>query len=231
MNGVALRILLGDRAKYIGLIFGIAFSTMLMSNQISIFTGLMLRTAGQIIDAREADVWVMDPRVEYVDEIEPMTDMQLGRVRGVDGVDWAVPFFKGLTVAHARDGMLQQIILLGVDDATLTGVAPRLVLGSAENLKQPDAMIIDRAGFQFMWPGEAPGLGKVVELNDHRAVIAGISDASAPFTTSTPSSIPSTQTRGTTSAARASRCPSCWSMRGRGWTRVSSPSGSPPRPG
>jgi putative ABC transport system permease protein len=180
---VALRILLGDRAKYIGLIFGIAFSTMLMSNQISIFTGLMLRTAGQIIDAREADVWVMDPRVEYVDEIEPMTDMQLGRVRGVDGVDWAVPFFKGLTVAHTRDGMLQQIILLGVDDATLTGVVPRLVLGSAENLKQPDAMIIDRAGFQFMWPGEAPGLGKVVELNDHRAVIAGISDASAPFTT------------------------------------------------
>jgi len=183
MNGVALRILLGDRAKYIGLIFGIAFSTMLMSNQISIFAGLMLRTAGQILDAREADIWVMDPRVEYVDEIEPMTDMQLERVRGVDGVDWAVPFFKGLTVAHTRDGMLQQIILLGVDDATLTGVAPRLVLGSVEDLKQPDAMIIDRAGFQFMWPGEEPGVGKVVELNDHRAVIVGISDASAPFTT------------------------------------------------
>ena len=84
MNSVALRILLGDRAKYFGLIFGIAFSTMLMSNQISIFAGLMLRTAGQILDAREADVWVMDPRVEYVDEIEPMTDMQRGRVRGVD---------------------------------------------------------------------------------------------------------------------------------------------------
>ena len=60
MNGIALRILLGDRAKYIGLIFGIAFSTMLMSNQISIFAGLMLRTAGQILDAREADIgsWI-----------------------------------------------------------------------------------------------------------------------------------------------------------------------------
>jgi hypothetical protein len=55
MNGVALRMLLGDRAKYMGLIFGIAFSTMLMSNQVSIFTGLMLRTASQILDAREAD--------------------------------------------------------------------------------------------------------------------------------------------------------------------------------
>src|SRR5262249_51234234 len=55
------------------LIFGIAFSTMLMSNQVAIFSGLMLRTASQILDAREADIWVMDPRVEYVDE------MPLGR--------------------------------------------------------------------------------------------------------------------------------------------------------
>ena len=79
MNGIALRMLLGDRAKYIGLIFGIAFSTMLMSNQVAIFSGLMLRTASQILNAREADIWVMDPRVEYVDEIEPMTDTQLER--------------------------------------------------------------------------------------------------------------------------------------------------------
>ena len=78
MDGVALKMLFGDRAKYIGLIFGIAFSTMLMSNQVSIFTRLMLRTASQILDVREADIWVMDPRVEYVDEVEPMTDTQLG---------------------------------------------------------------------------------------------------------------------------------------------------------
>ena len=159
-----------------GLFFGIAFSTMLMSNQVAIFSGLMLRTASQILDAREADIWVMDPRVEYVDEIEPMTDTQLERVRGVYGVDWAVPFYKGLTVAHARDGLLQQVILLGVDDATLAGVVPHVVLGTVENLKQPDAMIIDRAGFQHMWPGEPLALGKVVELNDHRAVIVGVSE-------------------------------------------------------
>src|SRR6516225_9842290 len=125
----------------------------------------------------------MDPFAGSIDESEPRPATPLGRVRGVDGVDWAVPFLKGLTVAHTRDGILQQVILLGVDDSTLTGVTPRLVLGSVENLKQPDAMIIDRAGYQFMWPGEAPGLGKVIELNDHRAVIVGISDASAPFTT------------------------------------------------
>lgn len=183
MDLVALKMLFGDRAKYFGLIFGIAFSTMLMSNQVSIFTGLMERTASQILDAREADIWVMDPRLEYVDEIEPMTDSQLGRVRGVDGVGWAVPFYKGLTVAHTRDGQLQQVILLGVDDATLIGVAPRKVLGSIENLKQPDAMVIDRAGFEYLWPGEKLALGKIIEINDRRALIVGIVDASAPFTT------------------------------------------------
>jgi putative ABC transport system permease protein len=34
-----------------------------------------------------------------------------------------------------------------------------------------------------MWPGENQVLGKVIEINDHRAVIAGIVDASASFTT------------------------------------------------
>lgn len=183
MYGVALRMLLGDKAKYVGLIFGIAFSTMLMSNQISIFVGLMLRTASQILDVREADIWVMDPRVEYVDEIEAMTDTQLQRVRGVDGVDWAVPYYKGLTVAHTRGGSLQQVIVIGVDDATLTGVASKMLLGSVENLKQPDALIMDRAGYQFMWPDEELSLGKVIEINDRRAMIVGICDASAPFAT------------------------------------------------
>jgi putative ABC transport system permease protein len=183
MNGVALKMLLGDRVKYLSLIFGIAFSTMLMSNQVSIFMGLMLRTASQILDVHEADIWVMDPRVKYVDEIEPMTDIQLERVRGVPGVEWAVPFLKNLAVAHTRGGALQQVIILGVDDTTLVGVAPHLLAGSVENLRQPDAVIIDRAGYMFMWPGEPFTLGKTIEINDRRAVIAGICDASAPFAT------------------------------------------------
>src|SRR5262249_21219949 len=160
---VALRMLLGDRAKYMGLIFGIAFSTMLMSNQGSIFTGLMLRTASQILDAREADIWVMDPRGEYLDQIQPLTDTQLERVRRVRGVEWAVPPYKGIIVAPARDGLLQQVMLLGVDDASLTGVVRQLVLGAVENLKQSAATITHRAGFQHMWPGQTAPLGKVID--------------------------------------------------------------------
>ena len=183
MHTVALKMLVGDRAKYLGLIFSIAFATMLMSNQISIFIGVMQRTANQIVDVQEADLWVMDPRIRYVDEVEPLTDVQLYDVRGVKGVAWAVPFHKSVSLAHAADTLVQNVILMGIDDATLTGAPSRMLLGSVTDLKQPDAIVIDRAGYRSVWPGEPLQVGKELELNERRAVVVGICEARAPYVT------------------------------------------------
>lgn len=60
MNSIALKILMGDRAKYLGLIFGVTFATLLMAQQVSIFISLMARTASAIYAVSEADIWVMD---------------------------------------------------------------------------------------------------------------------------------------------------------------------------
>lgn len=183
MNRIALKMLLGDRAKYLGLVFGIGFATLLMSQQVSIFIGLMLRTASQILDVREADVWVMHPRVKYVDELEAMRAVDLARVRGVDGVRWAVPLYKGSAVIRSKEGLLQQVILMGLDDATLVGRPPRIVMGSLADLKRPNALMIDRAGYQFIWPGEPLRVPRVVEINDRRVEIAAIAKSSPPFVT------------------------------------------------
>jgi putative ABC transport system permease protein len=183
MYAIALKMLLGDRAKYLGLVFGIGFATMLMAQQSSIFIGIMTRTVNQILDVRDADIWVMDPRAQYLEEIEPLTDTQTMRVRGVAGVAWAVPFYKGLATLRSNDGVLQQAFVLGLDDASLAGAPPTIVLGDVADLKRPDAIMIDKAGFNFIWPGEPLSLGKIVEINDRRAVIVAISDAAAPFTT------------------------------------------------
>lgn len=183
MIRVALRMLTGDAAKYVGLVGGVAFAVMLMAQQASIFVGLMLRTAAQVIDVVDADLWVMDPRVLYVEEIEALPESALWRVRGVAGVDWAAPFFKGLAVARAPDGRLQQVFLLGVDDASLAGAPPRMIEGSVEDLRRPGAIVMDRVGALFIWPGEEPAPGKVLEMADRRATVVGIAEASAPFTT------------------------------------------------
>src|SRR5437764_7533266 len=74
MNFVAVQMLIGDRAKYLGLVFAVAFSTFLMSHQSSIFAGIMDRTTSQIKDIRDADIWVMDPKTQYFDEVTALTD-------------------------------------------------------------------------------------------------------------------------------------------------------------
>jgi putative ABC transport system permease protein len=185
MWAIALKMLVGDRAKYFALIFGIAFATLLMSQQVSIFISLMARTANQIIDVREADVWVMDPRVNYFDENEPLPDADLYRVRGVDGVAWAAPLIKTNVIFRTPDGLINQINLVGVDDASLIGAPRDWIEGSLDALREPDAIVLDRQGADFIWPERAGGsfLNLEGEINDRRVVVRGVADVSATFQT------------------------------------------------
>jgi putative ABC transport system permease protein len=60
-----------------------------------------------------------------------------------------------------------------------------MVLGSLAALREPDAVIMDVGGFRYLWP-DAPlesALGRVLEMNDHRAVIVGLCRASETFQT------------------------------------------------
>jgi putative ABC transport system permease protein len=181
MNFVALRMLTGDRSKYFGLIFAIAFCTFLLENQTSIFANIMLRTASQILDVTDAEVWVMDPQTEYWDQTKALKDTDLTRVRGVPGVAWAVRLFKGNPVAKTLNGKFAVSLLIGLDDATLSGAPRKMLLGSWERLREPDSMVIDQAGYVLLFPGEPLELGRTLEMNDHRVTLVGISDASAPF--------------------------------------------------
>ena len=181
MNYVSWQMLTGDRAKYLGLIFAIAFSTFLMSHQVSIFTGLMNRTRSQILDIRDARLWVMDPKTQYLDETKALTDQDLFRIRGVEGIDWAVPLFKGTSRAKIADGRFRGVILMGLDDATLVGVPRRLKLGSWDDLRAPETIAIDHSGYDFFFPGEPLTLGKTLDLNDHTVRVVAIVDSSAPF--------------------------------------------------
>ena len=181
MNFIALKMLTGDRAKYLGLIFAIAFCTFLLENQTSIFAGILNRTGSQILDVTDADVWVMDAKTEYFEQTKALKDTDLTRVRGVEGVEWAVNLFKANPVARTRAGKFAACILLGLDDATLTGAPRKMLLGSWQRLREPDSIVIDKAGYILLFPDEPLELGRELEMNDHRVTIVGISDASAPF--------------------------------------------------
>ncbi len=183
MNWIALKMLTGDRSKYFGIIFGIAFAALLMAQQSSIFVGLMRNTVSQIRDVQGFDIWVMDRNVQFIDDLKPMSDNELQRVRGVSGVDWAVKFYKGLGRAKLQSGNYQQVILLGLDDATFVGAPQQITAGSIDDLRRPDAVIMDESGWKYLWPTTPFEPGKVIEMNDHRAVIVGLCKSSPTFQT------------------------------------------------
>jgi putative ABC transport system permease protein len=190
MSWIAIKMLTGDRAKYLGIISGVTFAALLIAQQASIAIGLLLRTTAHIQDIADVDIWVMDPNVQFIDEFKPLTQNDLYRVRGVPGVAWVVPFYKGQGRLKLAAGELdkktahyQQSVVLGLDDATLVGAPREIIVGSLADLRQPNAVIIDENGYRYLWPNEPLTVGRELEMNDHRAVLVGICKASDTFQT------------------------------------------------
>ena len=146
MNYIALKMLMGDRGKYFGIVMGLTFASLIMTQQPAIFVGLMSRSFSFISDLGLPDIWVMDAKVQFVDDIKPMLDTQLYRVRGVSGVEWAVPLYKGLLKARLANGTFQTCNVVGLDDATLVGGPPVMLQGRLEDLRRSDAVIVDADG-------------------------------------------------------------------------------------
>ncbi len=183
MNRVALKMLMGDRAKYIGIVFGITFASLLITQQMSIFVGIMARTFGSIADLSQPDVWVMDPKVAMIDDIKPLQSTQLYRVRGIEGVLWAVPLYRGLLKARLSNGNFQTCTVTGLDDTTLLGGPPEMLEGRLEDLRLTDSVIVDIAGAtgRLAKPPSDPlarpsplRVGDTLEINDKRATVVGI---------------------------------------------------------
>jgi putative ABC transport system permease protein len=163
--------LVGDTTKYVSLVIGLTFATLLMTEQGSIFVGMMRRAYSTVSDVPAAKVWVMDPEVQYPDDLKPLKDTDLYRVRDVPGVDWAVPYFKGAGRARTPDGAFLTVNVIGIDYTSLIGGPAHMLKGKITDLWQPDAAIIDDAGAIRMGGVK---VGDVLELNDHRARIVGI---------------------------------------------------------
>ena len=188
MNFVAIKMLVGDRAKYLGIIMGLTFASLLITQQLAIFIGLMTRTYGAVTDMALPDVWVMDPKVQFIDDVKPLQDTELYRVRGVVGVEWAVPLYKGLIKARLDNGNFQTCNVLGLDDATLIGGPPTMVEGSLADLRRADSVIVDDVGAGDKLARVLPDgtkvplkVGDSLELNDHRAVVVGLCRVSRTF--------------------------------------------------
>ncbi|CAO4836356.1 MAG: hypothetical protein CNLJKLNK_00542 [Holosporales bacterium] len=177
---IALQMLIGDKVKYITMTAAVCFSTIIMTQQPGILVGLLSRTYSFISDTPGADIWVMDPGVSFVEDGKQNRAMNLNLVKGIEGIQWAVPMFKGMVLAKLPSGAMASVDMTGVDDATLVG-AP---LGIGENLskiKMADAILVEEGATKGQLKIKSPdgssrplAVGDVLEINDRRAAVVGI---------------------------------------------------------
>lgn len=187
MKRLALHMLMGDPAKYLAIVAGVMFASLLLVQQLCMFVGIM-RNMYSGISAVDADIWVMDSKVRFIDDSKPMTDGQLGRVRSVEGVAWAVGLYKGSLTAKLENGETEAVALYGLDNTTLVGGPAVTTDGSLADLRRSDAVVVDvkSAGDKLARVGpdgtRTPlKVGDTLELNDHRVVVVGLCDVSRGF--------------------------------------------------
>ncbi len=135
MIGIALKMLFGDIVKMLGLVMGIAFSTLLMAQQGGFFIGLISRAANTVTEARGVSVLGDGSQDRTAEGPTAMRDVELYRVRGVAGVLQASPLVQATTTLRTPQGRSSAAAFLGVDDASLLGINPRFVVGSPEDLR------------------------------------------------------------------------------------------------
>lgn len=184
---IALKMLFNEKIKFIGIVIGLSFASFIISQQSAILVGIVKRTFGFVIDTSQPNIWVVDPTVKYIDDIKALKDTDLYRVRSVDGVEWAVPLYKGNILARLRNGTIQTCILIGIDDATLIGGPPIILDGKLEDLRIPSAVIVSLTGAQTKLATVTKEetiplqIGDTMELNDNRSVVVGYCDVARTF--------------------------------------------------
>jgi putative ABC transport system permease protein len=183
MFGLALKMLFGDTAKYLMLIFGIFFATFLILQQLAIFCGLMRWTTATLKNVN-APIYVVDPQVTQVNETSPMRDTDVARVRSVSSVRWAMPLFTGIQRVKLDSGAFKIIQLVGIDSVSLAGAPQTLTAGKLSDLSLPNTVVIDELAVKFLSndPNKPIGLGDIFEINDTEARVVGIAKSMRSFT-------------------------------------------------
>ncbi|WP_256200077.1 ABC transporter permease [Verrucomicrobium spinosum] len=131
-----------------------------------------------------APIWVVDEKVEQVNETNPLRDTDVARVRSVDSVEWAMPLYSGIQRVRLQSGSFKIIQLIGIDPATLAGAPVKMIEGRLEDLRLPNTVIIDDLAVKRLAKvrGQAIKVGDVFEINDMEARVVGICEAMNSFT-------------------------------------------------
>jgi putative ABC transport system permease protein len=180
MPPLARRNLFHDKVRLVVTVTGIVFAVVLIVVELGLFVGFT-ETTSSLIDHSGADLWVTSRHVPYVELGVPFSERKLYQVRAVAGVQEAQKIITRWTDWKRADGRQESVQIVGINpDSTM--VRPwNLVQGTVEDLKKPDAVIMDEIYKDKLG---ASHVGELFEIRGHRARIVGFTHGIRSFTTS-----------------------------------------------
>ncbi|QEF99680.1 FtsX-like permease family protein [Stieleria maiorica] len=174
---LAYRTLLHDRGKLIAGLVGVIFSVVLVNIQGGLFFGL-INKASVLVDRSNADIWIGHRGMHNVDFAHPIPERWRHVVASVEGVEEVQPLRVEFGEMSLPNGAFENIVLVGVSDATDLGHAFRIVDGPENALDLLDAVIVDRCDSDKL---SEPVVGELREINGRRVRVTGKSSGILSF--------------------------------------------------
>jgi len=180
MPPLARRNLFHDKVRLTVTLTGIVFAVVLIVVELGLFVGFTVTTSG-LVDHSNADLWVTSKHVPYVELGVPFSERKLYQIRAVPGVGEAQKIVSRWSQWKRADGREESVQIVGINPDSVMEQPWNLVQGNVQDLKQPDAVIMDD---MYKDKLAVHHLGEVFEVNGRRARVVGFTHGIRSFTTS-----------------------------------------------
>lgn len=179
MPPLAQRNLMHDKVRLAVTLTGIVFAVVLIVVELGLFVGFTVTTSS-IIDNSKVDLWVVSKGTPYIEQGAPFSERKLYQVLATPGVAAAEKYIVRFTQWKTPGGAEESTQVVGFDPYSGIGGPWNLVAGNVEELKTPDAVILDELYKKKLGVTK---LGETFELNGRRARVVGFTRGIRAFTT------------------------------------------------
>jgi putative ABC transport system permease protein len=169
MPPLAQRNLFHDKVRLTVTLTGIVFAVVLIVVELGLFVGFT-QTTSNLIDNSGADLWVTSKNVTYVEQGFPFSERKLYQIHAIPGVADAQKYITHWTGWKRPDGGQESVQIVGFNPDSSLGKPWNLVEGRVEDVKRPDAVMVDELYKQKLG---VTRVDEVFEISGHRARVVG----------------------------------------------------------
>lgn len=174
---LALSMMFHDRAKMLGTVLGVVFAVVLGAQQLGVLFGLLDKNT-MFVDHAEADIWILPTGTKQLQPGRKLSASTLNQARSTSGVSLAAPLVFGTATVQRPWGGSEPVTLVGTELPARLGGPWNVVLGQAEALAQPDAVILEDSRRAALG---AVNLGSIREINGRKVQAVGFTWGLLPF--------------------------------------------------